>query len=229
MCQCTNVGNYMGNTMKKCIIVGAGDFFGLSVFPEKGDLVIAADGGYDYLKKAGIDPDLVVGDFDSRDGQIPVHPGVIRLEIQKDDTDIAHSIGIGLEKGYRDFRIFGGTGGRESHTIANIQALTGLSEKGASGWLYGKDNVMTVIHDGEVIIPAGKEGMVSVFSLSDSSQGVTIAGMKYTMSDGVMTNNITLGVSNMLIGEEAVISVKKGTLLVIHEYKEREWSGRKQS
>ncbi len=210
--------------MNKCFVVGAGDFFGLLIRPEAGDLIIAADGGYDHLKREKIDPDIVVGDFDSRDGNIPDHPNVIMLDVQKDDTDIAHAVGIGLERGYRDFRIFGGTGGRESHTIANIQMLTGLAKKGAHAWLYGRDSVITVIHNDSLMFSEVTEGMVSVFSLSDRAEGVDILGMKYTMQDGVLTNDTALGVSNMLIGKEAHISVKKGTLLIIHERHEREWS-----
>ena len=210
--------------MKKCVVVGAGDFFGLLIRPEEGDLIIAADGGYDHLKREKITPDIVVGDFDSRDGNIPDHPNVILLDVQKDDTDIAHAVGIGFERGYRDFRIYGGTGGRESHTIANIQMLTGLAEKGARAWLYGRDSEMTVIHNDTLVLPETAEGMVSVFSLSDRSEGVDILGMKYSMQDGVMTNNTALGVSNMLVGKEAHISVKNGTLLIIHESHEREWS-----
>ena len=210
--------------MNKCFVVGAGDFFGLLIRPEAGDLIIAADGGYDHLKREKIDPDIVVGDFDSRDGNIPDHPNVIMLDVQKDDTDIAHAVGIGLERGYRDFRIFGGTGGRESHTIANIQMLTGLAKKGAHAWLYGRDSVITVIHNDSLMFSEVTEGMVSVFSLSDRAESVDILGMKYTMQDGVLTNDTALGVSNMLIGKEAHISVKKGTLLIIHESHEREWS-----
>ena len=47
--------------MKKCIIIGAGDF----TLPGEiscEDLVIAADGGYDHAKAAGIEPKLFVGD-----------------------------------------------------------------------------------------------------------------------------------------------------------------------
>ena len=45
--------------MKKCIIIGAGDFT-LSECICKEDFVIAADGGYDHAKTTGIEPNLFV-------------------------------------------------------------------------------------------------------------------------------------------------------------------------
>ena len=50
---------------KTCFIVGAGSFEGMIIKPEPEDLVIAADGGYTYLKEEGIEPDVLLGDFDS--------------------------------------------------------------------------------------------------------------------------------------------------------------------
>ena len=50
---------------KACYIVGAGSFEKLDSLPQEGDLVIAADGGYAYLKQLGIQPDVLLGDFDS--------------------------------------------------------------------------------------------------------------------------------------------------------------------
>ena len=50
---------------KRCIIVGAGEYFGIPFQIQKDDFIIAADGGYEFLKKEHIVPDLCVGDFDS--------------------------------------------------------------------------------------------------------------------------------------------------------------------
>ena len=55
----------MSEKRGRCIIVGAGDFFGMPFQPAEEDYVIAADAGYENLKAEGIIPDLVVGDFDS--------------------------------------------------------------------------------------------------------------------------------------------------------------------
>ena len=48
-----------------CYIVGAGEDCGLDFVPRAEDLLIAADQGYARAKQAGLQPDLVVGDFDS--------------------------------------------------------------------------------------------------------------------------------------------------------------------
>ena len=105
--------------MKTCYIVGAGEVTELSFDPEEEDLVIACDGGYEYCKKWNKKVNLVIGDFDSL-GYVPEHPNVIRLKPEKDDTDTACAIRAGLEQGFQRFIVYGGTGGRISHTIANI-------------------------------------------------------------------------------------------------------------
>ena len=120
----------------RCIIVGAGDFFGFHSDPAPEDLLIAADAGYRWCVQQQVSPDLVVGDFDSL-GTAPDHPNIIRMPVEKDDTDTLASIRIGLEKGYRQFELYGVTGGRADHTIANLQCLLFLHRHGARGRMYG--------------------------------------------------------------------------------------------
>ena len=52
--------------MKRCYIVGAGEFFG-NISPSESDCFIAADGGLITLLSLGIMPDIIIGDFDSLD------------------------------------------------------------------------------------------------------------------------------------------------------------------
>ena len=81
-----------------CYIVGAGSFDGMTVLPQPGDLVIAADGGYTYLKELGIEPDVLLGDFDSL-SLVPEHEHLVRHSPIKDDTDMALAvIGAGLSE-----------------------------------------------------------------------------------------------------------------------------------
>lgn len=104
--------------MKRCFIFAAGTFFGLRERPgTPDDLVIAADAGYETCRTAGITPDVILGDFDSMDAP-EGGPGVIRLPVEKDDTDTMAAVKLGLERGCKEFYIYGGTGGKASGSHA---------------------------------------------------------------------------------------------------------------
>lgn len=206
--------------MGRCYIVGAGAFGEGSVHPAEDDLVIACDGGYHACVKREIRMDLVAGDFDSL-SYVPDHPGVIRLTPEKDDTDTGWAVKEGLRRGYREFAIYGGTGGRISHTIANIQLLTDLAEKGAKGILVGDRSWYRVICNEEICFGAEEKGYLSVFCLGEKAEGVFEEGLKYALNNAVLSKGYPVGVSNEFIGKESRVAVKSGTLLLIWEAKEQ--------
>ncbi|MGN0597157.1 MAG: thiamine diphosphokinase [Ruminiclostridium sp.] len=199
-----------------CYIIGAGSFYDDNISPEEKDYVIAADGGYRYTESLGIKPDVVIGDFDSL-GETPDFPHVIKLKPEKDRTDIAEAVELGIEKGYSLFRIYGGTGGsRTDHTVANFQLLAYLSSRGMQGFLYGENEVFTAITDSEITFSPSARGYISVFAHSNICEGVTLKGLKYPLENYTLSNNIALGVSNEFTGVESSVSVKKGTLLIAY-------------
>lgn len=193
--------------------MGAGEKAG-TFTPQNGDFVIAADGGQDFLKEICVTPDLAVGDFDSSES-IPEDCLVVKFNIEKDETDTAIAVNEGLARGYRRFEIYGGLGGRLDHSLANIQLICELSTRGCKAKLIGNKMTVTAVTDGELKLPARKEGTVSVFSHSDVSSGVTIKGLKYSLTDATLTNMTALGVSNEFTGKPAEIAVNTGTLLII--------------
>ena len=69
------------------------------------------------------------------------------------------------------------------------------------------------------MLPDYVSGYVSVFAHSERVEGVWLKGLKYELQDAVLTNSYPLGVSNELIGKEASISVKNGTLLIVFPMK----------
>lgn len=200
---------------KMCFIMGAGEPPAVPPQPRPGDLLIAADGGYAYLRQHGLEPDLVVGDFDSL-GEAPDHPNLIRLNPVKDETDTLSAIQLGQARGYERFLICGGTGGRTEHTIANLQNLAMLAKSGQRGWLVGRDEVFTAISGGSIHFSADSRGFVSVFSMTTESTGVFETGLKYTLTDYTMESTYPIGVSNEFTGKPAEISVKDGILLIIY-------------
>lgn len=200
--------------MGKCVIFCAGEFLGLAEPVGQEDLVIAADGGYRYATALGITPHIVLGDFDSL-GFVPENGQVFPVE--KDDTDAMLAVRRGLERGYKEFVLYGTLDGpRLDHTIANLQTLQFLADRGASGFLVGCDQIATVVCNGCLELPAAYKGTVSVFCMGADARGVTIEGLKYTLQDGVLSAGFPLGVSNAFVGKSGKISVDAGSLLVIY-------------
>ncbi|MDE5950125.1 MAG: thiamine diphosphokinase [Acetatifactor sp.] len=217
----------MGTQTGKCIIVAAGDLTVSKIEVSREDLLIAVDGGLDYCELLGLEPDLVLGDFDSAgetqlaqvalwEEQSPER--VIRLKPEKDDTDTLAAIRVALERGYTSFLLYGATGGRLEHTIANIQCLLFLKRHGAVGYLMDGLGMCFVMEDEEVRFRASMEGYLSLFSLGGKALGVNIRGMKYELEDEEITNDFPIGISNEFIGQEAAGSVRQGQLLGIVTY-----------
>lgn len=197
-----------------CYIVGAGEDYGLDFLPREGDLVIAADGGLDRVLAAGIRPDLVIGDFDSL-GHIPNGDEVVVLPRVKDITDTWAAIELGKERGCRCFWLYGCTGGRFDHTLANIQTLAALAEAGMRGVLVDRDQVITALSCGTMAFGAEEQGFLSVFSHTDRCSGVTLKGLKYELEDAELTNRFPLGVSNEFVGKRSSVIVGEGTLILV--------------
>ena len=202
--------------MKRCFIFGAMEVSSLAEAPTENDLVIAADKGVLTTEKFNITPDFIIGDFDSL-GFVPKGNNVIKLNVRKDETDVGFAVKTALEKGYKSFVIYGCLGGKLSHTLANLQIAAGSSGQGAKITLLGDVQRVTVITNDEVSFDEKRRGRVSVLSLIEKSEGVTIEGLSYTLENATLKNSFPLGVSNEFIGRKSRISVKNGCLAIIEE------------
>ncbi len=199
-----------------CYIVGAGECEEIYINEENKAYVIAVDGGMSYLSKVGILADFVIGDFDSL-GVVPEHSNIVVLPTEKDDTDMYAAVNEAMKRGYNKFVIYGAMGGRIDHTIANCQLLNYIAEKGCVGFLVGKTETVTSIHNGKIKFGDKFKGLISVFSSGTTSKGVSIEGFKYELIDGELKNTYPIGTSNEFVNKEGTITVKEGTLLVTFE------------
>jgi thiamine pyrophosphokinase len=198
--------------MRNCVIFCAGAFHGLAE-PVSGT-VIAADGGLQHLQQLGLTADVIIGDFDSL-GYIPQNANVFPVE--KDDTDAMLAVRKGLELGCDRFVLYGALEGpRLDHTVANFQTLQFLADRGARGFLVGRDTVVTVIKNGSLTLPALQKGIASVFCMGSDARGVTIEGLQYPLEKGTLSAGFPLGVSNHFVGKEAKITVEEGSLLILY-------------
>ena len=209
--------------MKPVHLFGAGpimDTAFIRALPE--GLLVACDGGYRHLQKEGVEPDILIGDFDTfpKDG-IGKPKNLIVLNPIKDDTDTFSIIKSLVKEGYDTFHLYGCLGGRIDHTIANLQVLSYLKDNHCTGYLHSEDNaqVLLMIDGGESLALNPKaRGMLSVFSYTDRSVGVRETNLKYTLEDYTMTSSIAIGISNAFLPQNTLaptISLREGRLLLV--------------
>ena len=205
----------MCNLNKVCSIVGAGENKDNLHLIEKNDYIIASDGGYNYLKAINLTPNLLVGDFDSL-SNIPSNVKIEKLKVEKDETDTFICVQEGQKNNCNEFKLFCCTGGRIDHTIANLQLIAWIAKQGYHGYLFDGEQIITAITSRDVItFDKSALGTVSIFSHDSESRGVEIHGLKYTLSNGVLTNYFPLAVSNSFVGKESSISCENGLIFIV--------------
>ena len=203
--------------MAKCIILGAMYAGEEPAFlaREEGDCLICADAGFRGAKRYGMRPDLVIGDFDSMPRSEAEGERVIQLPVMKDDTDTLVCLREGRKRGYREFRIGGGLGGRMDHTLANIQCAADCAVRGESAWLVDACNRVTVLAPGAYRIPAMQGRKLSLLAFTGKVAGLSVRGTQWELSGAVLEQTYPLGCSNWFCAPAADISFSEGLLCVM--------------
>ena len=202
--------------MGVCYLVGAGDFYG-QISDGKDDMIIAADGGYDNLVRHGYTPDIIIGDLDSIESEIPEGTRIISYPKEKDETDMFLSYKAGVTLGYTEFVMLGATGGRLDHTYANISLLLYAKQRGHNITVIYEGGIILCLKDESVTLSGSEGATLSVFAIDGAAEGVSISGAKYEVENVSLTPDFPLGVSNEFLDRDVRISVTDGTLIVMAE------------
>ena len=127
------------------------------------------------------------------------------------------TITVGLKASHVE--IWGGIGGRLDHTVANLQLLSCYAEQFRSLSMHDGQNRCFVLNakgtQKSITIPQEKDCYLSLFSLSETVQGLTAKGVKYPLQNHTLTRTFPLGVSNEFKQKEAFLSLEKGSLLIV--------------
>ena len=198
----------------RCVVISGGDFSPVSgISPD--DFVIACDRGYVYCERLGLRPDLIISDFDSYSGPVDSEIPLNRFVSEKDDTDTMLAVRYAVEHGFHELLLCCALGGRLDHLIANLQSLVFAQKHGLPAILLSEDTEIRTLAGGALRIPRREDRSLSVFALDGPCQGVCITGAKYPLANAELLPSFPLGVSNTWAGEEAVISVEEGILLIV--------------
>lgn len=182
--------------------------------------IIGVDRGISALKSIEIEPDYVVGDFDSapayvRDMYVD-KDNALMLEPEKDYTDTHVALQLAINKKPQSIFILGAIGSRMDHTMANIGLLKYCVKHQVDAFILDGNNRIRMI-DKCCRIEASKSygRYISCIPFSDTVTGVTLEGFKYPLYNATMIKEDSIGISNELREEEGRISIDRGYLLVM--------------
>lgn len=186
----------------------------------KYDIIIAVDKGLETIDYLKLEPQYILGDFDSVNTKIlekykTQDIKIIKLNPEKDLTDTHSAIDLALKLKSTEITILGAIGTRIDHTMANIHILKQALDKNIKAKIVNEKNEIELIDKEITIKKDDNYKYVSIIPLTTQVTGITIEGMKYIINDYTLSIGDSLGVSNEQIDKEAKISIKTGILVVI--------------
>lgn len=179
----------------------------ISQLPRDVDYIIAVDGGYETLLAHGLNPDLVVGDFDSFMGDVP-HDAV-RYPSEKDVTDLEIALEVARGHGATEMHVYGALGGRLDMTLSNV----GLLEAYPEMRLVTAGQTVRLFGAGQYELPRQDGHYLSLVPWKQAN--VTIRGVKYPLDRHHVVSHEALTISNEWASEVAELIVHEGKVLVL--------------
>ena len=166
--------------MKRCVIIGGADIIDYADakrYLSSDDFYIFCDCGLKHMAGLGVEPDLIVGDFDSfKNPNLQVE--TIVLPCEKDDTDTVFAVKEALKRGFEDFLILGVIGQRLDHTLGNVSILKMLSDKGFKALMVDDYCEMQALGSSVQYIDDSYP-YFSLLNIFGKTTGVTIKNAKY--------------------------------------------------
>ena len=182
--------------------------------------VIGVDGANDTLMELNIEPDLIIGDFDScsetvKDKFLSSSKTKLLNPI-KDLTDTHAAVLEAIKLKPEFITIIGATGKRLDHFMGNLALLKLCLDYGIKAEILEKHNRITMIDKQMKINKKNQYGKyVSLIPFSDEVTGITLTGFAYGLSNATMIKADTIGISNEIREEEGFITIKTGYLMVM--------------
>ncbi len=202
---------------QRCVIVGGSEirnYQALWDYLNPDDFNIFCDSGLFHQEALGIEPHLIVGDFDSHpDPHLNVE--TITLPCEKDDTDTMFAAKEAVKRGFDDFLLLGVSGRRLDHTLGNMSILLMLHRQGKRALLVDNYSEMEIVAKNPVYIDDSFP-FFSLLNISGTAQEITVENAKYPLRDAEIQCTYQYGISNeVLPGHQAKVSVGKGELLLV--------------
>ena len=195
---------------------GAVDAVALHERPAAGDLTVAADSGWNNAELLGVTPRILLGDFDSiGKDKLPDAEEILQVPAEKDRTDTQLAVDLALSRGADDFVLIGGLSGRLDHTLSNLAVLRYLAQRGCHAVMTDGFNRVRFVQYSGALIARSTFTYLSLLADGDVAKGVTVDGCKYPLKNAKLTRNCQWAISNEIMGNCALVEVRKGALFIV--------------
>lgn len=175
--------------------------------------IIAVDGGYNHCVKMGIQPDIIIGDFDSIDpALVPSVQSVPtrRFPQEKNETDLELAIQATYTPQVKKITLYGALEQRTDHALANLHLIRRYPNK-----VFIETERETVfVFDSMVEIPCIPGQTISFIQIGDPASGINSQGLKWELRNASF-NKYFFSLSNICLSSPIQVSIEHGDLLCV--------------
>ncbi len=183
-------------------------------------LVVCSDGGANHAHAFGINPNVIIGDFDSINLKTKeFFKDINQITIpDQHSTDLEKAISYCIQQKITSVDIVGAFGNRIDHTTGSLGCF---KKFGKLIHIRMLDTVgeITLIQK-EVRLNMREQEKFSLIPL-ERCIGVSTKNLKYELENGILELGVQEGISNEAISQNVSIRVDNGTLLLyrFHRWK----------
>ena len=175
--------------------------------------IVCADGGANIAKQLKITPNVILGDFDSILSTTRRYfEDIPQIHLpDQHATDLEKAILFCIEENFSSVTIIGATGDRIDHTTGSLGCFKKFGKKISMKLIDGIGEISLL--QKSTLLTTQKGEKLSLIPL-ERCEGVTTSNLKYELHNNILELGVCDGISNEAIGKRAIVSVKKGTLLL---------------
>ena len=205
---------------RRAVVIAGGEIISyerVRSFLKPEDYYIFCDSGLFHKEGLNLEPDLIIGDFDSHE-KVDTGSEIITLPEMKDDTDSLSGVKLALKRGFKDFLLLGMTGRRMDHTLCNLYLLSYIKSHHGKALIVDDWSEMEVVEKEEVFI-SDTYAYFSLIAWKGKCEGVNIENALYPLSSAVIEPEYQYGISNEPLKGGSRVWVEKGSLLLIKDWR----------
>lgn len=182
------------------------------------DVIIAIDKGLEFVLSKNINPNIIIGDFDSlADSKLLLDFSpqmVLRYPTAKNETDTELAILWCIQNQIEEIIICNDMAGRMDHALALIQNLLLAKQHGISARIEGNRQIAFFLQEQEVLAyPVGT--LLSLIAYSDKASIQSSEGLSFPLNSLKLYQWQSRGISNVLNLSPACIQGVSGKVFCL--------------